>query len=254
MNTNKRRLDSSGSANRYVALFDILGFKNLVENNDLAAVVKFFESFIKLIRSGKVLLEGHLTMDGKHHPLGYKLFSDTILLYSQDTSFDSLHNLVLYCLVLIREGLLQGIPVRGAITKGEVFIDKDIFIGKPIVQAHVMEQRQEWLGCWIDDVCLENLSGEERWRLDGDMIVPYLIPLKQSEPEQSLWAINWTVSIYIQDKQTDTFDQIDRMFAVGSKGNECDPNVKRKKVNTQKFAGYCFSNMKGLLADKLVLK
>jgi hypothetical protein len=238
-------------ATRYVGLFDILGFSSRVENNDLGKVVEFFRDFQALIESKKTLLDG-ISLGGRaRRPLGYKLFSDTMLVYTTDSSFDSLHTLLLFSMVLLREGLLTGIGLRGAIAKGEVAVGDNLFVGVPIVLAYRLEQQQEWLGCWVDDTCLEGLSGAEMWRLEGDMIIPYRIPLK-SGTVRSLWAINWTVKIHLSNQQELASEKLDEIFSMTNKALPWD--VKRKRDNTRQFYEYCMANVRELLGDKLILK
>ncbi len=61
---------------------------------------------------------------------------------------------------LFQRALKNGIPLRGAVAYGNVIINKGegIFLGKPIVDAHKLEEAQDWLGIAIHPSCYEKFE------------------------------------------------------------------------------------------------
>lgn len=65
------------------------------------------------------------------------IFSDSIFLYSPDVSWASLYVLCSTVNTLLGLSLSQGVPLRGAISCGDLVIDrsKSLFVGKPLYDA-----------------------------------------------------------------------------------------------------------------------
>ena len=222
---------------RYIALFDILGFKQIVERNLLDRVVKAFASFI----IGTSMARKFVTDVYEQAEISYRIFSDTILVYSEKDTKEALLNMVRFCQLMVSMMFADGILLRGAITKGDVFISEEngVFVGKPIVRAYLMEQDQEWVGCWIDDQCIEAINAEYLVRLMNDDIVEYEVPLKSGDVKRRL-ALNWTYgfNIPINSKQFDT--KIESKFRKYSGRKEFSSDVKRKIDHTKSFIRYAF--------------
>jgi len=174
------------SDSRYIALFDILGFKQIVESNALDEVVKTFAKFV----IGASMTRSFVTHVYEPAEISFRLFSDTILVHSRDDSKEAFLNMVRFSQALVGMMFQDGILLRGAITKGPVFISDDVFIGTPIVRAYQMEQEQEWVGCWLEDSCIDSINSEYMAKLAND-IVEYHIPLKTGGVKTRL-ALNWT--------------------------------------------------------------
>jgi hypothetical protein len=138
-----------------IAVCDILGFSKLVDGNPLELVVDdVFGWFWKTLHhslhknkfpdeiSNRGLLEGH-------DLIGAAWFSDTILLYTKVDTDDAVQQLIMTVGWLIFENIFHPPSrIRAGISYGEAFIDpaNSVFIGKPIVEAYQLEQKQQWSG------------------------------------------------------------------------------------------------------------
>ncbi len=117
-----------------------------------------------------------------------KLFSDTIILY-QEKNDDRINeynyvwgsSFVTKCSLLHRLAFEAGLPIRGAISFGEYYVDEKCIIGKPIVEAYREEKRYEWSGTVlcnsVDNVLKKHIKSHP---IDHHLIVPYKAPLKDS--------------------------------------------------------------------------
>lgn len=124
----------------YVAFLDIMGFAKLVENNTSEFVLKYLSNFTTVN-----------TVFGSITPnISSSVFSDTIAVYTP-TLDDAKEDLTRYLNFLRYIGALQyqsitapnlmGLPLRGAITKGEFYSNnKDILFGKAWVEAFYLER------------------------------------------------------------------------------------------------------------------
>lgn len=222
----------------FVALFDILGFSNLVKNNELDKVAgtylrakKEFENTISHINA--LLQKDTVT---------FRIFSDTFLIYTSGINDMSFLALLAASDSLFLAAIENGLSIRGAITVGELIVSDGIEIGKPIVDAYENEKKQDWIGCWITDHCMNKINKNEH--LPGKDIVEYEIPLKDGEIKKG-YAFNWVKSlprkIMFEKKRNDfTLKEIkDELKCFQKKPH--DWSIKRKLDNTNKFIEFVLS-------------
>jgi hypothetical protein len=123
------------------------------------------------------------TRSGKTHKrnltLGSAHFSDTIVLWTPpvkrgDSDFD-FHVFCHLCKTvadLICRALVNNMPLRGGIAVGECHIESNpkILVGQAIVDAHAIEQAQDWIGAALNVKSARRATAEqlEDWayRLD----------------------------------------------------------------------------------------
>jgi hypothetical protein len=207
-------------SHRYIALFDILGFKSILDHNEVTRVAEAFVIFKKKIEVYASL--AHVW--GEESPIRYSLFSDTVFLYSIDDSPAAFEFMTLAAQMLLGNSLTYGLPMRGAITKGDVFVDNDVFIGQAIVDAYLMEQQQEWIGCWVADDCVSDASC---------VLTRYRIPLK-SGPVTLRWAINWGPLLMLRNEDLEA--GVRARFLMADRTPQDLPwDVERKIINTLAF-------------------
>ena len=183
-----------------IALCDILGFSNLVKGNPLDVVVDntlawFFKSLHHSLNKNE-WPESTPEMDyiDKNKRVGLVLFSDTVLFYTREDTNECLQDLIQTVAWLLFETTLTDTQMRAGIAYGDAFIDpkNSIFVGKAIVEAYEMEQRQQWAGAAFAESAVvripENVRGGEF--IDWP-VVPYDVPIKDKQSVETL-AINWT--------------------------------------------------------------
>ena len=138
-----------------IAVCDILGFSNLVENNPLEVVVDkslgwFRKSLHHSVHKGTFpKATPTLKQLQSDTNVGLAWFSDTILLYTKRDTDEAVRTLLSVVGWLIFETILEGnTKVRCGVSYGPAFVDPDnsLYVGRPIVDAYRLEQRQEWAG------------------------------------------------------------------------------------------------------------
>src|SRR5690349_16308174 len=99
---------------RYIGMFDMLGFKHLIESNSIDEVVGKTRRFLEL--ANRVL-----NMPGKeaYDRLTVNVFQDTVVVTSKDVDPDDFKYIVQYSCALIGFGFHEGFMFRGAIVRGE---------------------------------------------------------------------------------------------------------------------------------------
>ncbi|MFH1075559.1 MAG: hypothetical protein V1753_01755, partial [Pseudomonadota bacterium] len=176
----------------YVALFDILGFSELVKKNELSRVA---DTYFRAMKAFKDILSDINAMNQAFKMdvvIEYRSFSDTFLIYTSTTGERAFLSLLAACDGLFIGAIENKLLIRGAITCGELIAQTGLEIGQPIVDAYRSEQRQDWSGCWITDQCLEGIKLS--MYLKDRSLVRYKIPLKDGEVKTCV-AFNWVKSL-----------------------------------------------------------
>ena len=219
----------------FVGLFDILGFRNIVKNDKLEDVWKAYRE----TTSHSSYIMDNLDSLFKSKIINIDSFSDTFLIYTADHSnlgqeaIDTHFTVLLaVCDALFHSANTNKFPIRGAITVGELIVKEGIHIGKPIVDAYEMEQKQDWIGCWICDDAIKLISKELLQRhMDGKLIFKYKIPFKSADIIYC-YVFNWVYLPFEED--------YDYGFLVKKPGH--DWSVERKHRNTRDYIKFVQSS------------
>lgn len=246
----------------FVAFLDILGFSDLVKNNSMQFVLDLYNEAI--IKVNHHLQEFWQTEEWRDHVKRPKIsslcVSDSIIIYSDGNGLDSFLKIIVYIHSLIGMLIKHGLPVRGALTLGELGIYNDennkILLGKAIVEAYELEKIQEWCGCIIDDKCYERFGYDYRIKtplhaLLGGFIhmIRYKAPIisKQSK-EKSWYVVNWPVTYHEDEHNGANLYHFSRDILINSFSmhgkNISNPRVKSKISNTINFYEYAINARK----------
>jgi len=156
-----------------VAYLDVLGFKYLVnQERPLEALpLALMDCF-----GGKFATE-----TAKKCDVEYVIFSDSILARSLETTppYRGLTNIVKFCSQILTMSIYRRLPVRGAISWGDVYwnSDTEIRIGIPINEAVGWEGRQAWAGIMLIGSAMRYMLQHEACT---EKTKPYLFPLDEA--------------------------------------------------------------------------
>ena len=146
----------------FFALFDILGFKEILNNNDLEYLENIIANLLDTLDSKAVTIGGQdPNQELSLGKTGSIVFSDTIILYEDarqmmDGTIPYLGpSIIPKSSILLRLAFEAGIPLRGAISYGDYLISKNYFLGKPIVEAYLAEQNCNWSGAILCESAVE---------------------------------------------------------------------------------------------------
>ncbi len=140
------------SIQRYVAAFDVLGFKQRLEVHNVKRLQADYDALkIRADESIRAAQRGVSAGPPTQSPalLEFATMSDTILLWC-DRDGDT-KAFVAGCCALIAESVRAGMPLRGGIAFGATVIDRktNTYLGQPLVDAHFAELQQEWVGAAV---------------------------------------------------------------------------------------------------------
>jgi hypothetical protein len=132
--------------NRFVAFLDILGFKDMVDRNSPEVVHK---RYLDVISNPPSYFYGEKC---KIHTY---IFSDSIVIYSDDDSADSASQIFEYSQLIIIRSVACGTLLKGAIAHGEFTADKkyNIYFGIPLIDAFQLEEEMKVSSIILHHTC-----------------------------------------------------------------------------------------------------
>jgi hypothetical protein len=126
----------------WVGVFDILGFKNMINQAE--------DEFHRIYLTSQIddIFETLKSDIMKNGELEFLAFSDTFVLLTKDQELASYPWFLLQCTQLINRSIEVRLPVRGAIGVGIAYTSKEptIVLGKPFVEAYEYCEDQDWIG------------------------------------------------------------------------------------------------------------
>lgn len=158
---------------RTVGFFDHLGWSRFAEKYSLGALVSSYAGVAKMQKAAVSSL-----LEESAGNIGTVRFSDSTFIYAKDDSVESRFGVIAAGLGHLRASILVGLPIRGAITRGEALIDEDrnLGLGEAIVRAVQLEHETDWIGAVVET--LEVFPGKSRRDLrknlyDSGILVNY---------------------------------------------------------------------------------
>lgn len=221
---------------RLVLIADILGFSNIVDNLDGDHLAKRITDWIDLIKNLCV----------KYSIKDFQLLSDTLFV-SVDYSSENARNLFKLSNELLTEGISKSLPIRGAITYGEVVWGQLIY-GKAIIEGHRLESEQNWLGI----TCSLTVPDLANYYADG-LLICYPPNLKSGKIGL-MAVVNWEppkgselLKRLIADGLLKEGDLIDRKVQTAVDNTNIfrlyKLNMKQRGINTlDKYYGHFYTN------------
>ena len=248
---------------QYIALLDILGFKDIINNNPHEEIVQLFDNFRiylqKSLSKNRTTSDnwGRLTYDVSETTINSNIISDSLVFWTNDNKACGLFDLI-ECLETFTKFChnLPKIFLRGGITYGDFFFDyngvirgKDtlvihpIMVGKALVDVYEIEKNLQISGCIITDKALKEASLNDKTMFDQKFnefvlerkIVEYEMPTKTGIIKS--WTINW-----VNDVADPNLDEILAGFSSFNKRTD-DEGVKEKIKNTISYYKYIKHNI-----------
>jgi len=259
----------------FVAFFDILGYKQIILNNDIHKTAQIVSD--TLVNIPEIIIRNVLRasagstqaepgqaveVDSWQRTLtqiDWLIFSDSILVsLPVDPTLPLSETLQAYaafatvCATLLNKSFAAGFPLRGAISVGEVFIEERCFAGRPIINAYRTAQELEFCGCILDEDANSFVSQLRKdvvsagdinmlTMLDQTTIL-YIVPMKEDTSERHR-TINW-VSLEVEGFPRFEGSIRDYVTTAFLKHNKIAlPGVQNKINNTEMFVRHVLTNL-----------
>lgn len=191
------------SGKRFVAFFDLLGFKSWIKSDGSFKVFTYVRGFFNLVIKASLpgsVVNSDMSVTLKDSDIGFINFSDSIVLYTLDDSDNCLEKIILVSGDLMN-GVITGTSrlIRGGISHGDFFADPECnaYVGQALVDAFHLEGAQEWFSCSLDDSVMNQPHFENLLLKYPNFIVCALVPLKKSAKVP--YCINWADKEHFHD-------------------------------------------------------
>jgi hypothetical protein len=128
---------------RWVAFFDILGFKSFIEGTtDPSKLYLLIDRYHETLKE----LQEECSYYAEHE-LTYLWFSDSFIFYSMDGSGGSYTVIQEACKHFLESNIYHRVPMRGAIAFGNLYTDENskLVIGNSLVEAYTYCEDQNWI-------------------------------------------------------------------------------------------------------------
>ncbi len=173
--------------NRFVVYFNIMDFMDTVFRNDHKVALEM----VKYL--GDCLGET-CKKEGTSPQIKQVLFSDSLLMISEDDSLNSAQELSMAATRLLAASLFKGIAMKGVMACGRQTSDfrKSIHFGEPFIEASVLEKELMMYSVVLHHTAEEKMSGYKLLNgRDGFLdVVRYKTPLKSGKI--SHYVLDWT--------------------------------------------------------------
>ncbi|MHA3047864.1 hypothetical protein JSO59_010980 [Riemerella anatipestifer] len=188
---------------KFIAFFDLLGFKQFIENNDEKEQQRVIDNILRDIEQSLVKQKDGSLMNKKvngssivadleYIKINTLSFSDTIVFWTNDNSLDSLEKLLIASKEFNFRMNKFNFPIRGALVYGNIYKlfgqheSKEGFhygvnsvFGEGIVKAYEKAESQEWAGTVIDQSIIDFIT-EDNIHILENYAKKYKVPYKTS--------------------------------------------------------------------------
>ncbi len=173
--------------NCWVAYFDMLGFKEIIEEHK-----GHIDSFVRGVYNGfiqEVKKRGDRISDAliKIH---YTWFSDTFVFYSSDDTYESYSSIDLLAHEFFQSMIFRRHPLRGALTLGEFYADngEHTYVGPALIDAYEYTEKQNMIGFVLTPMARKKLC-EPGYAINRIEYSEYEVSIKPEKIEkQKLFA------------------------------------------------------------------
>lgn len=231
--------------NRYVAFFDILGFSNWIETAGSKEVFVYTRGFLNLmIRSSmpKSVVNPDMSVDLEQSNISYINFSDSIVYYSLDDSYEAFRTMLRICAQLMNIVICGPTRmIRGALSHGEFYADPEnnAYVGRALIDAYRLEEAQDWLSVSLHSSIEDTANFIRAQKEFPRLIVRSLVPLKGSSNKP--FCLNWTDPDVISGS-SNVSKSLDNCLRIGFKALHDNSKeiekLERRISNTREFIEY----------------
>ena len=186
------------TTNRFVGFIDIMGFKDMVarsSHDEIYEMMKKINDFQKFSTSIKWNIN-------EENPQLVKTttYSDSIMVYSLDGSFESLKSFTCTISALIHDLFAEGIPFKGSIAYGMMTIDmeRSIFFGQPLIDSYLLQEEMKFYGIIVHGTAQRVIEDSNKTSFH----ISYLCPLKNgSSVHLTIAPMFWVVKGYDEQNE-----------------------------------------------------
>ncbi|WP_036608260.1 hypothetical protein [Parabacteroides johnsonii] len=144
---------------RFVVFLDIMGFKDRVARTPME---KLYEQLVDF--NTEIV---NIIAKNKSEEVQLAQFSDSIVLFTNNSEKESLNNLSAILCEIMKEAIYRNIPLKGALAKGLIVCDmaKQLFFGQALIDAYLLEESVQFYGVAVHHTAEKDVVGmKEQYR------------------------------------------------------------------------------------------
>jgi hypothetical protein len=232
---------------RFVAHIDILGMSSIVERDADLAWELLSELVAVRDKTSNYALEFFDTIEliAISDVIQSVTFSDTILLFTKDSSDINLRCLIVLVVEMFHKALSRCVPVRAGISFGTFYFnfEKSMYAGPALIDAYRSGEAAQWLGVTLSRSVQDRAAALNMMTGKSHVVVPWDLPVKDKvNPCQVVTApslvVNWPAVVAHDLAVTPPisieqfYQPFESIFGVIA---ELPQEVRRKYSNTVEF-------------------
>jgi len=224
----------------YLAYFDFIGFRNWILTEGSESVYKRVLYLLGLAVKGSLpnsVVNPDMSVTLRRSRVQYCNFSDTIIFYTNSTSYAAFCELLKTCVDFFVLALDIHM-VRGAITRGPFYVypEDNIHIGEALIDAYDLAEHQDWVGIAIHEKLKSDPNLLKHQRHYPNCLVNHNIPFKDSR--QNGICVNW-IDNNINSWNFSPIKELNECENTALKSAQKNQNeqekIKRRILNTREF-------------------
>lgn len=169
------------TCDRFVAFFDILGFKELVLRSSHEEIFSRLSSISDLrTEINPAITDKSFSNDNK--PIEIITFSDSIIIFSKNQSVEAFKVFVEAINWIFARIIENGLPVKGAFAHGNVSVDmgKQIYFGQAFIDSFQLQEDVDYFGVVAHHSIDRYIDDHDITGLD-ELLFEFSIPLKSGK-------------------------------------------------------------------------
>ena len=241
------------SSNRFIAYFDLLGYKEFIMNNSEDKLVDRLNNIFAYVaialsrgKSRRKEKGDGFVSDISDISINCINISDTIIYYSNDDTLESFRE-ILETAAQFNDVINRSFPTRGALTCGGItFYEysadsekggsyrQNVLTGKGLVEAHEKGENLNIASCVIDKSVIDTISKQNGniENLVKDQAILYKVPYKKENPRP---AEEYLMTRTISDKESYKSKTKELADAFKMDNKTITKRAKELFLNTVKF-------------------
>lgn len=220
------------TAERFVAFFDLMGFKDLVYRNTHDDVCKIMDFVCNVVHQLKLWEKKHLRKRDDQVKGGIEagvvlpvVFSDSVVFISRANSIEDAKKAIYVSSFFLSEVLNACVPVKGALAYGMFTADfkKSNFFGKPLIDSYFLAHETHFYGAVLHHTFEKYLS-EQSEEIPSIILKRKPVAMKSGSVMHSY--IDWT--FHLKGTNTTADELLEKFYKEISGGTRMYVDNTRK--------------------------
>lgn len=166
------------TSERFIAYFDIMGFKDMVYRSKHEKIAKIMDKVSSVLSAVELMkTKNKDSLVPAYQKIRAVAFSDTIIFVTSGNTAEEAEDLIIASEYFLQSMITSQIPIKGALAYGKLTADKQksIYFGLPLIDAHLLAEDMYCYGAishYTFDNKVKELTGGEPY------LKRKLIPMK----------------------------------------------------------------------------